>query len=183
MVLPPRTSTPGAAGVPVGAVPAPPGPGVGEIPARALGSEPGPVPDFPAPALPDRRSNRCPWPCAVADTGASARAAKAGLIATRRGQGKRSFSAGAGHARSRRRDRSTKLLRNYLRFRLRLWAERERSQCLRVRRGHCLFCRSRKGPSPPVRAGAELYCWREDLRCQSRRNSDFLHLSFLYLLR
>src|SRR5580658_10130634 len=50
-VLPPRTSTPGAAEVPVGAVPAPPGPGVGEIPARtlALGSEPRPVPDFPAP--------------------------------------------------------------------------------------------------------------------------------------
>lgn len=51
MVLPPRTSTPGAAGDPVGAVPAPPGPGVGEIPARALGSEPWPVPDFPAPGF------------------------------------------------------------------------------------------------------------------------------------
>src|SRR5208283_3460536 len=50
-VLPPRTSTPGAAGIPVGAVPAPPGPGVGEIPARAFGSEPRPVPDFPAPVL------------------------------------------------------------------------------------------------------------------------------------
>lgn len=49
MALPPRMSTPGAAGDPVGAEPAPPGPGVGEIPARALGSEPWPVPDFPAP--------------------------------------------------------------------------------------------------------------------------------------
>src|SRR6202162_2607540 len=50
-VLPPRMSTPGAAEVPVGAVPAPPGPGVGEIPARTLifGSEPRPAPDFPAP--------------------------------------------------------------------------------------------------------------------------------------
>src|SRR5271170_1183983 len=49
LVLPPRTSTPGAAGDPVGAVPAPPGPGVGEIPARAFGSEPWPAPDFAAP--------------------------------------------------------------------------------------------------------------------------------------
>lgn len=51
MVLPPRTSTPGAAGDPVGAVPAPPGPGAGEIPARAVGSEPWPAPDFPAPGF------------------------------------------------------------------------------------------------------------------------------------
>jgi len=50
-VLPPRTSTPGAAGIPVEAVPAPPGPGVGEIPAPALGSEPRPAPDFPAPGF------------------------------------------------------------------------------------------------------------------------------------
>src|ERR1039458_4155132 len=49
LVLPPRTSTPGAAEVPVGAVPAPPGPGVGEIPAWALGSEPRAGPAFPAP--------------------------------------------------------------------------------------------------------------------------------------
>src|ERR1700684_2606884 len=47
--LPPRMSTPGAADDPVGAEPAPPGPGVGEIPARALGSEPCPGADFPAP--------------------------------------------------------------------------------------------------------------------------------------
>src|SRR5271169_5664705 len=49
LVLPPRTSTPGTAGAPVGAVPAPPGPGVGEIPPRALRSEPTPVPALPAP--------------------------------------------------------------------------------------------------------------------------------------
>lgn len=50
LVLPPRTSTPGAAGDPVGEVPAPPGPGVGEIPLRALESEPWPGPVLPAPA-------------------------------------------------------------------------------------------------------------------------------------
>jgi hypothetical protein len=49
VVLPPRMSTPGAAEIPVGAEPAPPGPGVGEVPVRALGSEPRPEPDFPAP--------------------------------------------------------------------------------------------------------------------------------------
>lgn len=49
VVLPPRTSTPGAAGIPVGAAPEPPGPGVGEIPAWALGSEPRAEPDLPAP--------------------------------------------------------------------------------------------------------------------------------------
>jgi hypothetical protein len=47
--LPPRMSTPEAAEEPVGAVPAPPGPGVGEMPSWALGSEPWPAPDFPAP--------------------------------------------------------------------------------------------------------------------------------------
>jgi hypothetical protein len=49
MVLPPRTSTPGTAGAPVGALPAPPGPGVGEIPPPTLGSEPTLVPVLPAP--------------------------------------------------------------------------------------------------------------------------------------
>jgi hypothetical protein len=48
-VLPPRTSTPGAAGIPFGALPEPPGPGVGEIPDRALESEPCAEPVFPAP--------------------------------------------------------------------------------------------------------------------------------------
>src|SRR5271163_2260513 len=48
-VLPPRMSTPGTAGEPVGALPAPPGPGVGEIPPCAVGSEPTPVPVLPAP--------------------------------------------------------------------------------------------------------------------------------------
>src|ERR1700728_2716597 len=71
-VLPPRTSTPGTVGDPVGAVPAPPGPGVGEIPARALGSEPWPVPVLPAPVAsadfsPDLSSFKplalpVPWP-------------------------------------------------------------------------------------------------------------------------
>jgi hypothetical protein len=51
LVLPPRTSTPGAAEIPVGAEPAPPRPGVGEMPVRTLllGSEPREEPDFPAP--------------------------------------------------------------------------------------------------------------------------------------
>jgi hypothetical protein len=62
VVLPPRTSTPAAAGDPVGAVPAPPGPGVGEIPARALGSEPRPVPDFPAPEFSPARPLPGPFP-------------------------------------------------------------------------------------------------------------------------
>ena len=48
-LLPPRTSTPGAAGLPLAALPAPPGPGVGEMPPRAEGSEPRPEPDLPAP--------------------------------------------------------------------------------------------------------------------------------------
>src|SRR5271155_5916430 len=48
-VLPPRTSTPGTAGEPVGALPSPPGPGVGEIPPRVVASEPRPVPVLPAP--------------------------------------------------------------------------------------------------------------------------------------
>jgi hypothetical protein len=51
LVLPPLTSTPGTAGDPVGALPAPPGPGVGEIPACTflLGSEPTLLPVLPAP--------------------------------------------------------------------------------------------------------------------------------------
>ncbi len=49
LVLPPRTSTPGTAGEPVGALPAPPGPGVGEIPPWAVESDPTPVPVLPAP--------------------------------------------------------------------------------------------------------------------------------------
>jgi hypothetical protein len=51
LVLPPRTSTPGTAGDPVGALPAPPGPGVEEIPSWTflLGSVPTPVPVLPAP--------------------------------------------------------------------------------------------------------------------------------------
>lgn len=63
-VLPPRTSTPGMVGDPVGAVPAPPGPGVGEIPARAFGSEPWPAPVLPAPvASPDMPlPGPVPWP-------------------------------------------------------------------------------------------------------------------------
>ena len=64
-VLPPRTSTPGAAGIPVGAVPAPPGPGVGEIPPRALGSEPRAVPDFPAPVLSPVRPLPGPLPLPI----------------------------------------------------------------------------------------------------------------------
>ena len=64
LVLPPRTSTPGAAGEPVGAEPAPPGPGVGEIPERAMGSEPCSAPDFPAPeSLPvSPLPGPGPWP-------------------------------------------------------------------------------------------------------------------------
>src|ERR1700692_4307544 len=49
-VLPPRTSTPGTAGEPVGALPAPPGPGVGEMPPREFRSAAWPVPGLPAPA-------------------------------------------------------------------------------------------------------------------------------------
>ena len=48
-VLPPRTSTPGTAGDPVAALPAPPGPGVGEIPPWAVESDPTPFPVLPAP--------------------------------------------------------------------------------------------------------------------------------------
>jgi len=50
-VLPPRTSTPGTAGDPVAALPAPPAPGVGEIPpwTSRFGSDPTPVPVLPAP--------------------------------------------------------------------------------------------------------------------------------------
>src|SRR5271166_3947504 len=49
-LLPPATETPGTAGVPRVALPAPPGPGVGEMPAFAAGSEPWPVPVLPPPA-------------------------------------------------------------------------------------------------------------------------------------
>lgn len=48
-VLPPLIETPGTAGVPLVALPAPPGPALGEIPPRAFGSEPRSVPDLPAP--------------------------------------------------------------------------------------------------------------------------------------
>src|ERR1700722_2208037 len=50
VVLPPRTSTPGTAGEPVGASPAPPVPGAGEIPPREFRSAAWPVPGLPAPA-------------------------------------------------------------------------------------------------------------------------------------
>src|SRR5579863_238570 len=49
MLLPPATDTPGTAGVPAVALPAPPGPGVGEMPAFAAGSEPISVPALPPP--------------------------------------------------------------------------------------------------------------------------------------
>src|SRR5579863_2452920 len=49
MLLPPATETPGTAGDPLVALPAPPGPGVGEIPAFAAGSDPCPVPVLPPP--------------------------------------------------------------------------------------------------------------------------------------
>src|ERR1700678_28433 len=64
LVLPPRTSTPGTTGAPVGALPAPPGPGVGEIPPRVLGSEPTLVPVLPAPDFPPFKPlpGPSPWP-------------------------------------------------------------------------------------------------------------------------
>src|SRR5712671_6611600 len=49
MVLPPRMSTPGTAGEPMGTLPAPPGPGVGEMPPREFRSAAWPGPGLPAP--------------------------------------------------------------------------------------------------------------------------------------
>ena len=63
IVLPPRTSTPGTAGEPVGALPAPPGPGVGEMPPRAVESEPWPASDLPVPEPSAVRPLPGPLPC------------------------------------------------------------------------------------------------------------------------
>src|SRR5208282_1542436 len=86
IVLPPRTSTPGTAGLPLGALPAPPGPEVG----AAAGSGFSGAGTFAAHATAGA--------AAVPDARAIPRAAEAGLIAATGRHRQRTFAAAAGHS-------------------------------------------------------------------------------------